>query len=103
MTICELSSIIMSTLKGAQSTTFGSKNLLKRVHAYMLWPLMTICELSSITMSTLKGAQSNQGLDSNELCLHKANQFHDHFLNGCCNCKICLRLFLYIEDTTLEV
>lgn len=64
---------------------------------------MTICELSSITMSTLKGAQSNQGLYSNELCLHKANQFHDHILNGCCNCKICLRFFLYIEDTTLEM
>ncbi len=64
---------------------------------------MTICELSSITMSTLKGAQSNQGLNSNELHLHKTNQFHDLFLNGCCNYKICLRLFLYIEDIALEV
>ncbi len=64
---------------------------------------MTICELSSISMNTLKGAQSNQGLDSNELCLHRANQFHNLFLNGCCNCKIFPRLFLYIEDTTFEV
>jgi len=68
---------------------------------YDLWWLYV--GLSSITMSTLKGVRSNQGLDSNELCLHRANQFHDHFINVCCNCKICLKLFLYIEDTTLEV
>jgi hypothetical protein len=69
----------------------------------MVHKLIIIYEHSNITMNTLKGVPSNQGLDSNELRLHRTNQFHGLFLNGSCNCNICIRLLLYIEDNTLEV